>query len=216
MVSYTQPTAPLLEEPVGLDAEIQRLQLLLLAELYWLQLSYGKAYRGSRKNGNKTVYFPEVYHGVREYRDVLPNDNVQAQSFFYPTGPAVNANREPVPGTLGFKQSVDLIVWANLLKVDPSKNYRFEHELLLDVMRVLNEDGQARILRIFHANEDIFRGFSLELVPEKALRQPYCGFRIQLELERTNVLCEADLIPGDAIRTSDGGYIMTRGGYLRE
>lgn len=216
MVSYTQPIAPLLAEPVGLDAEIQRLQILLLEELDWLQVSYGKAYRGSRKVDKKTFYFPEVYDASREYRDVLPNDNVRSQSFFYPTGPAVNPEQEPTPNTLGFKQSVDLIVWANLERIDAAKKYRFEHELLLDVMRVLNEDGGLRILRVFHANEDVFRGFSLELVPEKALRQPYCGFRIQLELERSNVLCEADLIPGDAIRTSDGGYILTRGGYLKE
>lgn len=192
MVSHTNPKPLIVERPVGLDYEIQRLQILLAQQLNWLTVSYGKAYRGSRKVGNKTVYFPEVYAGQKEYRDVLPNDNVVAQSFFYPAGPAVNPEREPIPNTLGFTQACDLIVWANLQKVDPTKEYRFEHELLLDVVRVLNEDGQVRILRAFTANEDVFRGFGLDSVPEQALRQPYCGFRVQLELNVPNVLCEND------------------------
>lgn len=189
MISYTAPQPLLIDNPVGLDHEIQRLQLLLQEQLPWLAVSYGKAYRGSRKVNNKTVYFPEVYAGQKEYRDVLPNDNVVSQSFFFPAGPAVNTAREPLPGTLGFTQACDLILWANLEKVGASKNYRFEHELLLDVVRVLNEDGQVRILRVFTANEDIFRGFGLDSVSESALRQPNCGFRVQLELNVPNVLC---------------------------
>jgi hypothetical protein len=193
MVSHTAPVAPTLEDPVGLDAEIQRLQLLLRDELTWLQVSYGKAYRASRKdpaNPKKFLYYPEVYVGKREYRDVLPNDNVTSQSFFFPAGPAVNPGREPLPGTLGLTQACDLIFWANLERIDNEAPHRFEHELLLDVLRVLNNDGQARVLRAFTTNEEIFRGFSIELVPETVLRQPYAGFRIQLELSVLNVLCE--------------------------
>jgi hypothetical protein len=178
MVSYTDPFAPTIEHPVGLDREIQRLQLLLLAELSWLQLSYGKAYRGSRKVGSKVQYYPEVYAGEGEYRDVLPNDNVQSQAFFYPTGPAVNPEREPIPGTLGLRQPVDIIFWANLQRIDPT----------------------------------IFRGFSLELGnAESALRQPYAGFRVQLELAVPNVLCEAEFVPSDALRLVSGGYLKLRG-----
>lgn len=212
MVSYTDPFAPTIDRPVGLDAEIQRLQLLLLAGLSWLQLSYGKAYRGSRKVSGKVQYYPEVYAGQGEYRDVLPNDNVQAQSFFYPTGPALNPEREPQPGTLGFTQAVDLIFWLNLQRIDPTKKHRFESELLVDVARVLNEDGQARILRVFTAAEDVFKGFSLELVKqESALRQPYAGFRLSLEVQALNVLCEAEFVPGDALQFRDGGYVRLRG-----
>lgn len=192
MVSYTAPTAPLLDSPQGLDAEIQRLQLLLRDELAWLQVSYGKAYRASRKdpsNPKKLLYYPEVYAGKREYRDVLPNDNVGSQSFFLPTGPVLNPSREPIPTTLGLTQAVDLILWANLERIDSTAPHRFEHELLLDVLRVLNQDGQLRMLRAFTTTEEIFRGFSLELVSDTALRQPYCGFRIQLELSVQNVLC---------------------------
>ncbi|TPG66069.1 hypothetical protein [Hymenobacter nivis] len=190
MVSYAQPEAPTLPAPVGLDAEIQRLQLLLAAELSWLQVSYGKAYRGSRKApGGKVQYFPEVYAGKREYRDVLPNDNVAAQSFFYPTGPQANPNREPLPGTLSLQQPVDLIVWGNLEAIDPTKTWRYEAELVVDVVRVLNEDGRARIVRVVTQAEEVFRGFSPELLPAHQLRQPWAGFRVQMELNVGNVLC---------------------------
>ncbi|MGI4736481.1 MAG: hypothetical protein ACRYG7_15000 [Janthinobacterium lividum] len=66
---------------------------------------------------------------------------------------------------------------------------RIWYELLLDMVWVLNADGQARIVRVFTATEDIYRGFSLELVHgETALRQPNAGFRVQLELSVPNVL----------------------------
>jgi hypothetical protein len=192
-VSYVNPKAPTLPHATGLDAEIQRLQLLLADEVLWLAVSYGKAYRATRRAGGaatgKLLPYPEVYDGQREYRDVLPNDNVQAQSFFFPTGPASNLVREPTPHSLGLAQPVDLIAWANLEKVDPTKNYRYEAELLADVLRVLVADGQALVTRVFTTPEDVFRGFAAELVPEKVLRAPYAGFRISLELTAQNVLC---------------------------
>lgn len=70
-----------------------------------------------------------------------------------------------------------------------TKTYRFDHELLRDVLRVLNADGQVWVLRAFTANEYVFKGFGLDAVLEQALRQPFCGFRISLELSVTNVLC---------------------------
>jgi hypothetical protein len=52
--------------------------------------------------------------------------------------------------------------------------------MLHDVLRVFNEAGQVRILQAFTPNEEIFRGFLLELVKAKtALRQPYAGLRVQ-------------------------------------
>jgi hypothetical protein len=193
MVSYATPQAPTLPHAVGLDKEIQRLQLLLASQLSWLQVSYGKAYRATRREaGNpkgKLLTYPEVYAGGREYRDVLPNDNVQAQSFFFPTGPATNPDRQPLLHTLSLAQPVDLLVWANLEKVDPTKHYRYEAELLTDVLRVLSADGQALVTRVFTTPEDVFRGFALELVPEKVLRAPYAGFRISLEVNALDVLC---------------------------
>jgi hypothetical protein len=77
---------------------------------------------------------------------------------------------------------------------------------------VLNEDDQVRILRAFTTNEEIFRSFSPELVnAESALRQPYAGFRVQLELNVANVLCEAEYVPSDVLQLANGGYLKLRG-----
>jgi|SRR6476661_1702557 len=187
-VSYTAPFAPTLPAPVGFDAEIQRLQLALAAELSWLAVSYGRATRGGKKQGNKLITFPEVYHGNGEYRDVLPNDNVAAQSFFYPRDPATNLADEPGP-SVGLRMDCDLIFWCNLKKIDPTKPYRFEAELLQDVLRVLNQEGGVLIKRVFTSAEEVYRGFSVDTVDEQFLRHPFCGFRIQLELHVLNMLC---------------------------
>ena len=57
------------------------------------------------------------------------------------------------------------------------------------IVRILNEDGRARIVRIVTQAEEVFQGFSLELVPAHVLRQPYAGLRVQLELHMRNVFC---------------------------
>jgi hypothetical protein len=93
-----------------------------------------------------------------------------------------------------------------------SAAYCIEHELLLDVIRGLNKDGQVRMLRAFTTNEEIFRGFSLELVNAKsALHQPYSGFRVLLELNVPNVLYEVEFIPSDALQLTEGGYLHLSG-----
>ncbi len=186
MVSYANPVAPTLPTAVGLDAEIQRLQLLLAARLPWLAVSYGKAYRGSRKEGTKVLYFPEVYAGAREYRDVLPNDNVAAQSFFYPRDPASTGASEP-GGPLALSQTVDFVFWGNLERISPDKDYRSDAELLAELLAVLS-DGGALVQRVYTSPEEVFRGFSVDTVAEQVLRQPYAGFRVQLELFVGNVL----------------------------
>jgi hypothetical protein len=189
MVTYLNPTAPTLPNPVGLDRELQRLQLLLAERLGWLQVSYGKAHRHTEKRGSKTVTLPKVYDGAGEYRDVLPNDNVAAQSFFLPRDPAsVIAAQEPMPGTLPLAQVVDYIFWGNLEKIEPGRADRFETELLHDVLKVLNGAG-VLVQRVYTTPEEVFRGFSVELVPDKVLRHPYVGFRVQLEVHLLNVLC---------------------------
>jgi len=187
-VSYLNPQAPTLPDPVGLDKEIQRVQLLLAAKLPWLQVSYGKAYRGGRRDGTKTLYYPEVYDAEREYRDVLPNDNVRAQSFFYPRDPASNPDQEPTPLGLALNQPVDIIFWYSLQQVDPTKDYRYDAELLRDVLRVL-ASASVQVQRVYTAAEEVFRGFSLDTVAEQCLRHPFGGFRIQTELSLQNVLC---------------------------
>lgn len=188
MVSYSTPQAPALPNPIGLDAEIQRLQLRLKERLTWLQVSYGKAYRHSEKRGGRQVYLPKVYDGGGEYRDVLPNDNVAAQSFFLPKDPATNPEREPMIGTVPLAQSVDFIFWGNLQRIDPTKSYRYDPELLRDVVKVLNEAG-VLVQRIYGAPEEVFRGFTVELIKDSVLQHPYAGFRIQLEVSTANLLC---------------------------
>lgn len=188
MVSYTAPVAPTLPTAVGLDAEIQRLQLLLAERLPWLAVSYGKAYRSGQVLSGKTRYVPEVYAGNGEYRDVLPNDNVQAQSFFYPRDPATTGAQEPNALSLSLTQTVDYIFWGNLRRIDPTKDYRFEGELLQQVLQVLTESG-ALVQRVYTSAEEVFRGFSVDTVAEQVLRAPYCGFRISLELQAMNVVC---------------------------
>ncbi|RSK29850.1 hypothetical protein [Hymenobacter metallilatus] len=188
MVSYSTPTAPTLPNPVGLDAEIQRLQLLLAQRLTWLQVSYGKAFRHSEKRDGKTVYLPKVYAGAGEYRDVLPNDNVQAQGFFLPRDPAVTDLREPTPGTLPLTQGIEWIFWGNLQRIFSPEEHQYDGIILQEVLRVFTGAGTL-VQRVYTSFDEVFRGFTTDLVAAPVLQHPYAGFRIQLELHTPNVLC---------------------------
>lgn len=188
MVSYAIPVAPTLPNPVGIDAEIQRVQLLLATRLTWLQISYGKAFRYGEKRDGKTVYLPKVYDLAGEYRDVLPNDNVTAQGFFLPRDPATTDLREPMHGNLPMSQVIDWIFWGNLTRIDETRPDRFESELLRDALRVLDSAG-VLVQRVYTAPDEVFRGFTTDLVAGPVLQHPYAGFRIQIELHTLNVLC---------------------------
>jgi len=189
MVSYTAPVAALLPNPTGLDREIQTLQQHLVQRLPWLQLCYGRATRGARLEEGKTVYFPEVYDGAGEYRDVLPNDEVRSQAFFCPRDPATLLPGS-LPGTADVRQTVDLIVWVNLQQVDAARPDRFELELKQQVLRALSlAPVGLQLQRTYDAPEQVYQSFSLSPVSTQCLRAPFAGFRIQLELTYTDSLC---------------------------
>lgn len=189
MVSYLNPQAPVVPNPIGLDLEISTLQEQL-SELSWLEVAYGRAVRAGRTEGTKIVHYPAVYDGKAEYRDVLPNDNITAHSFFYPSGPAVNPDSQSLDmGTLSLTQQVDLIVHYNLRRIDETKPHDYSPELQRDVLRVLDQ-AAVPVLRVYTAPEDVYRGFSLDSVKDQqALRWPYGCMRVQLEIFILNVLC---------------------------
>ncbi|MDF7810705.1 hypothetical protein [Hymenobacter sp. YC55] len=208
-VSYLTPDAPILPYAIGLDAEIQKLQLKLIERLNWLQVSYGKAYRHSEVRDSKKVYLPKVYDGGGEYRDVLPNDNVVSQSFFLSKDPISVPGSEPAIGSVPLTQSLDYIFWGNLTLIDESKPYRFEAELLREVLEVFNSQG-VLVQRIYTTPEEVFRGFTVEMIKDKVLQHPYVGFRIQIDVNISNALCTVPP-PSD----KENLLALRRGGFLR-
>jgi len=95
----------IITNPVGIDAEIQRLQQRFTANLFSGKnyTSHGRAFLNVRDDG----IVPEVYLGSDEYEEVLLNDSLDAMSFF---------TVDPSMGIQGkeSKAKVDIYFFCNL------------------------------------------------------------------------------------------------------
>jgi hypothetical protein len=181
---YSNPTVPLISNPINLDKEIQYIQETL-ALLPWLHKSFGRARTGKDDKG-KT--FPEVYKGHGDYHNVLINDHLKSQSFMrvkgdttgrtYPTDKNVRTTQQ-------VQCPLDIIFWYDLKKIDPGKNYRFDEELKKDVTDLLKGLPAVKILKIYEAYEDVFQGYSLEFMNPNMFRYPFGGFRFECQLDYT-------------------------------
>ena len=180
------PSVPTLANPIDLDLAIQTLQIDLGNKLSWLEKSFGRARSHPSTIVGMTKTEPKVYQGSSEYYPVLPNDALQAYSFF-----RVPADRRPEDYSANspalFEVSrVDYIAWGNLQQIDRTKDEIFTDELLNDARWVLNFSPDVTILRTFDERpEDIFRGYTLEPNHRDLLMYPYFAFRIEMDLRYT-------------------------------
>lgn len=179
------PSVPVPLNPYGIDKAIYENQLLL-AELTWLEKSFGRAWSlPTTVHGNKRME-PMVYQGTSEYYSVLPNDALKSYSFWrVPSVRGVTEHESGMAmGSFLFSDAVDLIVWFDMRAIDPTKNYIFKEELIRDVLNKLDKSPTVRIKSVWDDKvEDIFRGYTLFEGHRDLLMYPYGAFRIETQLE---------------------------------
>lgn len=118
--------------PVGVDINIKGLQRYLYPQLKTLWGinddtsfdSYGRAYRNQTEDG----YIPEVYVGLKEYKEVLFDDKLKALSFF--------GVSEDVSYSDAATAQVFLIFMVNLDQIKPGVG-RNDEEVRNGVQRLL-------------------------------------------------------------------------------
>lgn len=180
------PSVVALPNPAGIDKAIQQLQTSL-QRLPWIQKIFGRAWTlPTTTPDNKVIQEPKVYQGGLEYYPVLPNDALNSYSFF-----RVGAGRSTVDyqanmntgGMYVFRDPVDLIVWGNLQKIDPTKDYIFKEELIQAIMNRLNRDANVQVVRVWDDKvEDIYKGYTLQPAHRDLLMFPFMAFRIEMFL----------------------------------
>ena len=204
-----KPGIPILNNPVGIDAAIQRIQISI-ASLSWLAKSFGRAWTIPQNQGNQKIVEPMVYQGSKEYYAVLPNDAFDSYSFFRVAGPRnteeYRANMN-IGGTYIFKDIVDLIVWVDYKRIDPLKDFIFKEQLIRDVMNKLNRDPNVEVVRVWDDQADqIYKGYSLKPTHRDLLLYPHDAFRIEMNL-RYQFTCGGE-------ETTSGGLLLIEGGFL--
>ena len=186
-MAYQNPTVPIPPNPVFLDKAIGEMQTAL-GGLSWLTHSFGRSYIKVEMRSGEETRVPMVYKGNAEYLPVQFNDNLQAQSFFE-TGTQVLEGEYDQFTLNYYTVPCNLIVWANLKKIDSVKgdSYYFAEELKRDVREVLRnliftELNRIEITSMDEDVDTIFANYSFEQVEKQYFSYPYVGFRISFDL----------------------------------
>lgn len=142
------------------DTKISVLNTALTA-LGWIESVYGLVTTGVNTEGT----YPEL-DGVTR---IMPEG--KSLSFFKVESAYNGINEE-----FEYETTLSLIVWADLTKVTPSKQYNYTSDLIKDCVNVLRENS-CYDLRINLRSP--FDGYSeLDKEPYQNIALPYTGFKI--------------------------------------
>lgn len=189
-MSYTSPvinSGALVKQ--GLDAPIEAVRFAL-SELTWISKSFGRAmtFREPDINTGKLKRTPKVYEESGEYINVLPNDSifssgVAASSFIRLSGPERYESYEPNTGSIKSAR-LSVIIWGDLKKIDPSKDYVFTEYLKAQIeAKIKDVHYVSEIIEWYDENiDDVFAGYDLdeEITRTEYLMYPYAGIRVDL------------------------------------
>lgn len=191
---YSNKNIPIytLTDPVGIDAVITDLQSKL-GTISWMTKNFGRAKTMAHEDPEaepESVYiFPAVFTGAnKDMADVLLLDNYAAYSFMMARGS--ETPMEPYfEDQNTFQREVHVFVWADLSRVDTSKNYDFTEEIKDDVLEAIrttrfsSPHSSVQVTNIIDidSEESIFEGFTYSRETHQNLHYPFTGFRVVLE-----------------------------------
>ncbi len=171
----------------SLDSEIEKLRVLLDSVTWLTGRSFGRAKPVARlidpAKGTKRIE-PLVYTAGQEYYSAYPNDALTAFSFWAVMSPRVAVDYKDHSTPKIFTAPVALIVWGNLSKIDPAKDYIYTEELLNQVIKKLNVSSRVRVTKIFDEDvRKVYQGFDIDPARLGLLMFPYFAFRIETEVD---------------------------------
>lgn len=175
----------------GVDVPIEAIRLAV-SELSWISKSFGRAmtFREPEQSTGKLKRVPKVYEASGEYINVLPNDNifsagVAASSFIRLVGPETYESFEANTGSIKSAR-LSIIVWGDLKKIDPTKDYIFTEYLKAQIeAKIKHVHFVTEIIEwVDERAEDVFQGYDLESDDFKVeyLMYPYAGFRVDVRV----------------------------------
>lgn len=179
--------APIIPDPVMLDAVIGHIQQGLVENISWLDAAFGRAQRLVKMQGGKRIVTPNVYcggwngHGPNDYIEVSPDSKIGNFAFFEIDDPqTIDAG----PWAREVKAPFGLIVWFDLTRVYDTDLNRNTEKLKAEILHVLNgrtgwhlPSGRITINRIYERAENIYRGYTLSEIDNQYLMHPFAGFR---------------------------------------
>ena len=161
--------------PVNLDRHIQAIQKKLEG-LTWLEKSFGRAYRvPTNKLGYKNPqFYPGRFVGTEDYQDLSRNDTLKSYSFIVAKDDA--GYRDEM-----ISQTLSIIFWLDLKKIDRTKPYIFTEDLRKDVMKILNNAPVDNFLKDYRSDAaNVFQGFDTY---QKDMMYPYACMKFDINIK---------------------------------
>lgn len=177
---------------IGIDETITVLQSAL-GNITWLTKCFNRAYRHyelSPVNGKKTLSIPKTWESNNEWYNNLPNDNLAATAFFYPTGDEdVLSYDKHVDPT--WQQQVCLIVWLNTNKLPAHTTGPSLAQEKADILAVLNNSDLVIGIDsiVDKSAADIFNPFTINDQDTHFTMLPFAGFRINFTVKFDYIVC---------------------------
>lgn len=196
-MTYISPEVYEMPNPTGLDRVIANMQAKLKANVSWLQCIYGRALIEPQKvtkeeNENrfaslgiglgKEIKFPMFIGKNLEPINLMPNDNLRAYSFFLQRDPALFPEFVVGDNMLNVQQPISFICWANLVKIDPSRKYRFTEELKRDLLTELRKSYDFALTGMYETHEKVFEGCTITEGYKQYCKPPYWAIRIDANI----------------------------------
>lgn len=129
---------PLIPDPKGVDKAIQQIQTNL-GGISWMEFAFGKVYKRWEIRKDQRYFIPKAYGGGKEYIPLDPNDEVLAFSFIENGDEdLIQDTYEPLRHSWMSEVNLNIVVFANLTRIDNDKDYIFDEELKDDVLNAIN------------------------------------------------------------------------------
>jgi hypothetical protein len=222
--SIINPNAPLITNPVGLDAVVQSIQIELMQRLGWLDICFGAAETAGKKVNGRDVVYPQVWQGKdKDLLNVLANDTLNSYAFFVVQDPESIEDYEQNISNF-YSAETDLIFWFDLesLNVADLYEHNYRENLATEIQSVLSNitlpyNASLEINQIYRKPQEIFTGFDIEWIDNHRLQYPNVGLRINLNLTYLNDDCGLgaavpDIVCADSIaivQDQDGNTLAT-------
>ena len=181
--------------PYRVDIAVKSLQAAFKNNLTWLEKSFPRAVRRVKKieSGNNVIdrIFPAIRtQDGNDEADLMELDNESAYSFFYQPDTETSIDFEEFSNFNVYEVPLRAIFWMNLNFIDPDRGDDFLPELTTEVLKVIlntvYEDVDGTYVRgveindIYQEPQNIFEGFSFNLVDTQFLHYPNRGLRVDM------------------------------------
>jgi hypothetical protein len=191
MADYTNPNAPVVQNPINLDKQIGDIQTRL-ATIPWLETAYGRVWNITTKELiGKEKAEPHVYVANGQYKKIMANDNLKSESFVFVRQPERIIDYELNSKTQNKEVDISIIFWMDLRKINPTLDQVYTEILKSDIEAVLYAAPPiTNINRVWDdEGKDIFKGFNIDNLNKELLMYPFKALRYDCQISY-ETLCE--------------------------